>query len=551
MFNRIRVEKMDKKDILKLFKKYGFDSSLKEPFLYEDKDKLGIYYSFKDDKYGILNRVYLPKDLESVEWFLKNYYLYLNSHCNKIKLSTYNDPFASPSFIQDIEILDENNIINYFEDEPYFRSANLLIKIIKEKMDLSLLTYENVKKLTDKYTRIKQELAKKKKSPDQLITVYNPKQLESIKIKQENIIKKLSNNLENCHNLNELKKIIDSLIFYLKSLELEDSLINNKYFMLKIPIEIEQLKEEIKLLDEYNIVKLKKKKKLELEEEIKKLELKHAKNKVISLASFMKNETKRINEKYDMISEIDYNSVADYLIEFDNLNIENDNIKEKQGIKILNYLFEKIDDNDKNILYRIIFFNNIINNYNSFIIKEYYKIITNPINVLAKIKIFKEIDTSSFKSFEVSIKEQVDKYYNIDKMELPCDITVYFEGDKILTNDILVASSKKSCMPKLDSNNSCEYIVNLKKKTLINYVPSKLTVDIANDDKIVLKENNPLFIIDCKKNNIIKENNGIIKVAKIKIVEKKTTDIIIISKIKIEEIKCYKNIEIERNEKNG
>ncbi len=541
---------MNKKDLLKLIKKYGFDSSLKEPFLYEDKDKLGIYYTFKDDIYGTLNRVYLPKDVDDCDWFLKNYYSYINSHCNIIKLSSYNDPFAKPNFIEDIELLDENNIINYFEDEPYYRSANLLIKIIKEKMDLSLLTYENVKKLTDKYTRIKQELAKKKNSPDELITVYNPKQIEDIKIKQETIIKKLSNNLENCKNINELKEIISDLIKYLKSLELEDSLINNKYFMLKIPIEIEQIKEEIKLLDEYNIVKLKKKKKLELEEKMKELELKHSKNKVISLGSFMKNEIERINEKYNMISEIDYNSVADYLIEFDNLNIENEIIKEKQGIKILEDFFNKLDSKNKNILYLMTFFNNIINNYNPYIIKEYYKVITNPLNVLAKIKLFKDIDTSSFKNFELSIKELINKYYSIDKIEMPCDMLVYFESNKILINDIIIASSKVSCMPKLDNDNPCEYIVRLKNKTLINFVPAKLTIDITNDDKIILKDNNPLFIIDCKKNNIIKEKDDIIKVAKIKIAEKKTTDIITVSKIKIDSIKCYRNIQIERNDKN-
>ena len=42
-----------------------------------------------------------------------------------------------------------------------------------------------------------------------------------------------------------------------------------------------------------------------------------------------------------MISEIDYESIADYLIEFDNLDIKADIIiKEEQGIKILKDYFE-------------------------------------------------------------------------------------------------------------------------------------------------------------------------------------------------------------------
>ena len=103
-------------------------------------------------------------------------------------------------------------------------------------------------------------------------------------------------------------------------------------------------------------------------------------------------------------------------------------------------------------------------------------------------------------------------------------------------------------MPKIDSNNPCIYIVSLKKGTLINFVPFKLTIDITNDDKIVLKENNPLFIMDCQKNKIIEDNSDIIEVSKIKILEKKTTDIITVSKIKIYETTKYKKIRIERKD---
>ena len=140
-------------------------------------------------------------------------------------------------------------------------------------MNLSLLTYENVKKLTDKYTRVKQELFKRKNLPLEDITIYNPKVTENIKFKQDNIVKELKESLDNCQTNEELKKIIDDLVKYLKSLELEDSLINNKYFMLKIPIEINNFKEEIKLFDEYSNIKLKKKKKLEFEEKLRDLDI--------------------------------------------------------------------------------------------------------------------------------------------------------------------------------------------------------------------------------------------------------------------------------------
>ena len=536
---------MNKKDILKLFKKYGFDSSLKEPFLYEEKDKLGIYYTFKDEVYGVLNRVYLPKSLEDCEWFLKNYYIYQSSHCNLIKLSVYNDPYAEPKFVEEIEVLDENNIVNLFSDEPLYESAKKIIKVIEEKMNLSLLTYENVKKLTDKYTRLKQEVCKKKNIPIDEASLYNPKIIIDLKNEQNDIIKNLNNKLNSCYNKEEIKKVIDELIVYLKSLELEDSLINNKYFMLKIPILNEQLKEEIKLLDEYNIVKIKKKKKIELDEKLKELDEKHAKNKVISLSNFIRNEHLRINEKYEMINDIDYDSIADYLIEFDNLDIKDNIVKEKQGLKLLNEEFNKLDYNIQNKLYLYTFF------YNSYLLKDVYKTIINPSNILVKIKLFKDFDISSLNNLELAIKGNNEKIKDIAKIEMPCDIVAYFEDSKILKKKTIMASSKKSCMPRCDCENPCKYFGIIRKGSLVNFVPSKLIIDYTNDDKIVLKEGNPLFIVDIEKNNLIKVNNDIIKVAKVKILEKKTTDYVTVSKIKTEDIICYKKFEIERKENNG
>ena len=253
-----------------------------------------------------------------------------------------------------------------------------------------------------------------------------------------------------------------------------------------------------------------------------------------------------------MISEIDYESIADYLIEFDNLDIKADIIiKEEQGIKILKDYFETLNDKDKNTLYLITFFNNIINNYNQYILEDYYKTILNPVNVLVKIKLFKDIDFSSIKNFGNSVKETINKIDKIKQIEMPCNIVGYFVGEKIMNKELFICSSNKSCMPKLNSNNPCTYIVLIKKGTLVNYVPSKLTIDIIKDDKIVLKEDNPLFIFSSKKNKILDENSDIIKVSKIKILEKKTTDIITVNKIKIEEINCYKKIEVERNDNNG
>ena len=534
-----------KKEILKLFKKYGFDS-LKEPFLYEDADKVGVYYSFKDENYGILNRVFIPDDFASLEVFMQNYYAYKNAHCLKIVLSSYNDPFAKPIFLDDIELLDEDS---YVSNYSYYQSADLIIQVIEKKLELSLLTYENVKRLTDKYMKLKETIAKKCGNSFEDVTNYNSEKIKKIRDEQLKIVADLRESLKNCFTKNDYKKFIDELVNYLKSIELEDSLLNNKYFMIKIPIEIEQLKEELELLDEYKDVK-KKKKKLELEEKLKDLEEKYLKNKIISLSNFIKNEEAKINEKYEIISDLDYVSIGNYLVEFDSFDFKASNsYLEKDKIKVLNDSFEELSTNDKNVLYLSVFFRNVLRDKD--LIKVYFKCLLSPINVLAKIKLFKDIDMVSVKDFEKSINKVMEKLDKIVKVKVPVDMMVYFEDSKIISDKIIICSSKKSKMPKMECSNPVKYLVNLKKGCLVNYVPSRLVIDYANDEKIVLKDGYSILIVDLEKNRIIEENNDIIKVAKIKILEKKTTDIITVSKIKTEEVLCYKKIVIERNENNG
>ncbi len=67
---------MKQENLMKIFNKYGFHSLNKEPFLYEKKDELGIAYTFKDDFYGQLTRIFIPKDLEEAENFLAKYCWY-------------------------------------------------------------------------------------------------------------------------------------------------------------------------------------------------------------------------------------------------------------------------------------------------------------------------------------------------------------------------------------------------------------------------------------------------------------------------------------------
>ena len=70
---------MTSKDLLKIFQELGFDSTDTDPYIYEDKDSIGIYYSFIDDNYGNLNRLYFPKTLGDAQNFLYKLSWYKNN----------------------------------------------------------------------------------------------------------------------------------------------------------------------------------------------------------------------------------------------------------------------------------------------------------------------------------------------------------------------------------------------------------------------------------------------------------------------------------------
>ncbi len=563
---------INKEILLELFKKYQFDSLTKEPYIFMAHNKIGIYYTFKEELYGTLNRVFLPQDKESAEEFLKNYYLYRNQNIKKtikMTLPVYDEAFVKPNFKEEVEILNEEKK-DFIEANRHLRSASLLIEIIKEKLKVSLITYENVKELTEQYNKIKKEWSKKRYHKEEDITPTDTKAISKIKIEQEQIVKDLEETLKGIKTEKELSEIIYSLLDYLKALEMEDSLINNKYFLLKIPLEIDYLKKEIEVIDNFKPTKQLKKRKNkgnktdELEEKLNEIAQKYQTNKIITLPSFVKNEQQRIEEKYDMIHDMELGTAADYLIEFDNLNIKEAKIKKKEkatniivteeeAIKQLQEDFEKLPDENKNILYLMTYFQKYYNDYSiekQFLLKELLKIIQSPTNILAKIKIFKKVNFSSLEDFNHSVDQIFEAIKQYPTLNLSKDITIYFEQNSILyKNDMLFASSKKDCMPRVSNvPTPIIYIAKLQKNAHVYFTPKKLTIDFKTEDKLILKENYPLFIISCENNMIKNTKSDIIKVAKVKIDKKEQKDIKIVTSLRIEDITNYKYIEIAGKE---
>ena len=112
---------MTSKDLLKIFQELGFDSTDTDPYIYEDKGSIGIYYSFIDDNYGNLNRLYFPKTLGDAQNFLYKLSWYKNNINDKkitIRLSDYQVIDPEIFFYYDNEKVTVKTIKKYEKDNP-------------------------------------------------------------------------------------------------------------------------------------------------------------------------------------------------------------------------------------------------------------------------------------------------------------------------------------------------------------------------------------------------------------------------------------------------
>ena len=65
--------------IFNVLKKYGYYSLNRAPFVYRDKENLGIVFSWPNKHYGNLDRVIYIKTLEEAESEVYKYWWYMNN----------------------------------------------------------------------------------------------------------------------------------------------------------------------------------------------------------------------------------------------------------------------------------------------------------------------------------------------------------------------------------------------------------------------------------------------------------------------------------------
>lgn len=329
-----------KERLLELLSKFGMDLNYHDPFLYERKGKYGLVYTFSHSFYGILTRAVFFENEQDAYEFLYQYWWYKKygeTYHVSISLSDYESFEVSPSFMylgQKItseemkELLILPSQASYTSKkvrtyQRYLRTAQTLMQILKLKIKFQDDTQNSVYDL-------RLELQKQQNEYIQLLNRYEktnrPLDKEEIQIiENEYDLKDFEEQLttfERNENIEELKVFIQSLWQELFSIECMEQHLKNKYSLIKMPLELEDIRKKKSYLESlFNKKKTLFSKKEHASEELQKIDDLSEIKKIVNVEDYINNELKRLEEKYSIIDEMDYTTLGDYLNEFDNMGV--------------------------------------------------------------------------------------------------------------------------------------------------------------------------------------------------------------------------------------
>lgn len=334
---------MIKKDkMLEILSKYGMDLNDCAPFLYEDNNKIGVVYSFTHEYYGLLTRVFFPDNEAELETFAYQYWWYQNhaqTYEVKLELDDYNCLEVKPHFVRNEKIITSEEMRqllihpDYFlkeqEDDKLFqkllRTANLLIDIMTLKNKMILDTYDHVMDL-------RRELVKQE---NEFIQLYNRYQKTNLALKDLEVKKKDDFEQQNFEEIFEtfkriqkkedlpiLKDFINMLWAQLKKMETNLKHLKNKYALTTLPMDLEVIRKKKSYLESlFNRKKSIFQKKVDPDIELKKIDEEKEKKGVISENDYIAEQTNLLSDKYSIINQDSYDTLGDYLNDFDNMGI--------------------------------------------------------------------------------------------------------------------------------------------------------------------------------------------------------------------------------------
>ena len=557
---------IDLDNALKTMKKYGYNSSSFHPYLYFDGKDIGINYSYIDNKYGVIERIYKCNSILDLETFLKKYQWYkLNGKSKNVlmKLNSYEISNPKVIYIRDNHVMMDEEIFNidiYDKRKKKLEKLSHIKRLIVEieaLRDRYYLKKDEIEKYINSYLKRKEDLRKNYLELQKLVNEYNRKK-NNILYVPKNIEYKINDlgvedvNLKLSGFKNKTIKDKDGYQLLYKVWNLNQSLeMNDEY--LNALRNSDDLDEELRLLNikiDYMNELLEKRHlfKKDLKKDFDKFDSSSTYKSIYS-DDFFDKYHKFVERKYDVLDKVNEFRLCEYLNDFtvnreyaidknilrckDELETKKDYFDgdySKVTSELKKEFSKSLNNSEKNalILYTSIYnsiFNMIINikdydtisisklisllNITDGYLKEFNKayndikkLLELDINNKVKNLVFADINFSNKESFIESLRESINKLMNI-KNKLTLKNNLYLYSSIDNINRIEDIKIFKT------SGNISSYMLNKGNDYKILVFSVKKGVNILLSPFYLRINNDKIELMDDKNPNILLNHNDV------------------------------------------
>lgn len=560
---------IDKEQIVGILKKYGYYSLNRAPFLYQEEEKIGIYFVWTHKHYGNLERVLFFESLEKAEeevfkyWWFQNY---KEKYPISVEFDNYKTktPHVSYTYkgteltIDTMKNFEKENITKLeptdtLKKRQLLRTATILILVLKEKVRVQNETYLKVIEMTETLNQMRKEYLNKlvlykkgTKEEDSPLELVKENQKEG-----EQLLIKLNKELTTLDTVETIRNFINTLFQYLTNIESSVSVIQNNYLLNRYPFEIDDLRKKIEILDDA----LNERKKLFQNKQdpfslINAVDNFSQVKKMVDVKVFIAKEQKTIQEKYQNRESIDENVLGDYIVSFEKLNItlppmiQNNYYEEfdKNDLFVtLKNTFEELTEKEKSACFVASSFlreclivlmeknadtalnineviSHIILDKKIHLFNDAYTTLDDFVNVKIRVKYFSILKMKSFESFMLSLIEVIQILKNLKQTLNKSFYAYYVEKEKLIINLYL-----KNIV---HLNKKTSYIARFMPNVPIYFSPVSITrqLDFMNNNELIERDTDTIFLLkDMVSIKTSDEKTEVVKYEKDKVSKDKYT----------------------------
>jgi len=478
-----------------------------DPYLYENKKSLGLYYSIFDPIYGNVCRVKLLSNLDEAEQFVFKLWWYKRNYQEKsLRIELLDDSeFSDFNIILKDTVLSLNKVKDLDADQnkvdtkrytKLVKSAFLLLEVANIKMKLHEETKATLETFKEQVDFLQEDIMKLREFTEPL--KFNIEEFDqSLKERFDTLAKDFKNYEQDFLGEENISVFMKLVWEFISLIEGNESYLHNKYMAIKLPLLSNDLRIFLNECQNEKFKLFKKKEKLNPNDYL--IEA----NKIVSYEMFKNNELKRLQEKFSIIEQLEFITLGDYLVEFDNLNITmEESSQEYEVIAALDQMVDAYSSLSETEQHSLILYHSILNPIFKLISNKEFdgllsrtdiklldsiRLVLNHVdNVLIRLKYFKEIDISSNESIIESVKK-INSVLKDITFQFIGNITVYFKGEETILDDTWIDASFVSLQaPSLHKDSNVLHIVKLNKDYKILYLPFEINISPYEEDHILV-----------------------------------------------------------------